>query len=342
MEPRRNRPQFFNPFTERKKDFYPLLRGFFRAMPLHCWSSNHIARVLSVAASNPAIFGFPQQPTCIVNTAHCLPSIRSKARGVAAFGVERGCKSIIVPSSCSGDPLDEVDAQMIVPLFRWNPGVQYLYLSRSCQAMTPRLVPYLARCHKLQEVTLEGWNDAVAIHSIAMACKSLEVIDTYSLDDEPRRWKSELPIQALSTLTEMHPKLRAVKSHRLYLADWLEATQYSRCRHTVALIPFSCDYVLLLYACWMALVCIPAYCMYRWTRSHCRKVCSDGYAFFWGVMAFTFTMTSFMAADAVLAPRYGRAWTHLVMYPLLVKHSMSTRSMKKALTVTASHGRGKL
>lgn len=351
MEPRRFRRVFFNPFTEKKRvgEYLPIFRGFFRTMPLHRWSSNDIQKMLGYAAVNPTLFGFPQQPTCIVNTVYFLPSYRSRVRGVFAFGTERGCKSILVPSSCSDESFDEMDAKLIEPLFRLNPGVEYVYLSRSCEGMAPKLTGYLAHCPRLREITLEGWTDAVAIHKIMMACKSADVLDTYSLDDSARSWKNELSVQALSTLIEMHPKLRAVKSHRLYLADWLAATQFSRCRHNVALVTFVCDYVVLLYTTFVILLCFPAYLVYRFLKWGLAGWLSPEYTFFWSVMGFVFTVLTGTAVDYLMCSRYGRAWVHMYKYPILIKRRVDLWALarqrgggKSLVTVTSSSpGKGK-
>lgn len=321
MEPRRWRPRFYNPFTERKRrlEYVPLYRGFFRAMPLHSWSMNDIQKTLGYAALNPSLFGFPEAPTCVVNTAYFLPSLRSRLRGVWAFGTERGCKNIIVPQSCSGEPFDALDARLIEPLFRWNPGVEYVYLSRHCEAMAPQLVASLSRCHHLRELTLEGWNDAVAVHRVMMACKHADVLDTFSLDEPPRQWRNEVSVQALTTLVEMHPKLRAVKSHRLYLTDWYEATRFSRCKHNVALIPFSCDFVMLFYVLFLGVVCVPAYAVYRLVRRLCEGRVSDSYSAFWGVMGFVATVTAVIVVDAMGRTTRGQGWVHMQKYFIFAK-----------------------
>ncbi|KPA85481.1 putative mitochondrial hypothetical protein [Leptomonas pyrrhocoris] len=321
MEPRRWRPKFYNPFTERKKrlGYLPLYRGFFRTMPLHRWSMNDIQKVLGYAALNPSLFGFPDQPTCIVNTAYFLPSLRSRLRGVWAFGTERGCKNIIVPHSCSNENFDVLDARLIEPLFRWNPGVQYVYLSRHCQPMAQQLLSSLSKCPHLREVTLEGWNDAVAVHRVMAACKQADVLETYSLDDPPRDWRNELSVQALTTLIEMHPKLRAVKSHRLYLTDWYEATRFSRCKHNVALVPFSCDFVILFYGMFLLLVCVPAYGAYRLVYALARDRLSVAYAWFWSVMAFIATFAAIVVFDTIGWSYRGRGWVYMQKYFILAK-----------------------
>eukprot|EP00796_Vickermania_ingenoplastis_P008353 gene8353-5851_t len=312
MEPRRFRQKFFNPFTERRKldGYHPIFMGFFRAMPLHRWSSGHIQKILGLAAAHPTLFGLPPQPTCVVNTLYFTPSSRGRVpAGLRAFGFERGCKSIVVPASCSGIPFDAVDVKAIEPLFRWNPGLEYAYLSHSCQGAAAQLAPVLARCPKLREVTLEGWSDAVGIHRVMMACKGVDVLDTFSLEDEPREWKNEVSVQALSTLTEMHPRLRAVKSHRPYLLDWQLATQFSRCRHNVALVVYVCDYVLLLYLLFLALLFIPAYGTYQLVRHVATGYLSDTYVLFWGVIGFAATVGGGVLLDYLMAPRFGRCWT---------------------------------
>lgn len=321
MEPRRWRPKFYNPFTERKArlEYLPLYRGFFRTMPLHRWSMNDIQKTLGYAALNPSLFGFPEQPTCVVNTAYFLPSLRSRLRGVWAFGTERGCKNIIVPHSCSNENFDALDARLIEPLFRWNPGVQYVYLSRHCQPMAQQLASSLSRCTHLREVTLEGWGDAVAIHRIMMACKQADVLETYSLDDPPREWRNELSVQALTTLIEMHPKLRAVKSHRLFLTDWYEATRFSRCKHNVALVPFSCDFVLLFYGLFLLLVCIPCCGVYKLVYALTTDRLSEAYVWFWSVMAFLATFAAIVAFDAVGWSYRGRGWVHMQKYFIFAK-----------------------
>lgn len=321
MEPRRWRPKFFNPFTERRGrvSYLPLYMGFFRQMPLHRWSLPDIQRVLGYAALNPSLFGFEERPTCVVNTLYFVPSHRSLQRGVFAFGHERGCKNLVIPASCSGDSFDAVDVKLIEPLFRWNPGLEYVYLSQSCQPMAQHLAPLLAKCHRLQLVTLEGWDDAVAIHRVVMACKQVETLDAFSPVDLPRDWQNELAVQALTTMIEMHPKLRCVKSHRLFLGDWYTATLHSRCKHNVALVPFSCDYDLLHYAGFLLLLCIPALGVYKAVCAATTGRLSDNYSNFWSVVSFVATVLLIATFDAVNHRYYGRAWVHMHKYCILAK-----------------------
>ncbi|KAG8348371.1 hypothetical protein TRVL_00788 [Trypanosoma vivax] len=326
MEPRVWRPKFYNPFTERRRltTHIAVYRGFFRVMPLHRWSLSQMQSILGYAASHPSLFGFPEQATCIVNTAHFLPSHRSRLRGIWVFGTERGCRSIIVPASCNGEPFDTLDAKLMEPLFRWNPGVEYIYLSQYCQPMAQQLVPYLQRCTQLRTLTLEGWNDATAIHRVIMACKYVDTVDTFSLDDPPRHWKNELSVQALNTLIEMHPRLIRVKATRIYLADWYEATQYSRCKHNVALVPFTCDFALLHYCLFLFIIFLFAYVVYRNTRRMLVGRCSDAYLPFWSSLAATVFFAALTAMDLARWRTHGRGWVHMNMYVLLARRRLET------------------
>lgn len=321
MEPRRWRPKFYNPFTERKQHagYPPLYGGFFRIMPLHRWSNSDTQKVLGYAAVNPSLFGFPDQPTCIVNPASFLPSMRGRLRGVMAFGADRGCKNIVIPGGCHQADYVDVDAKLLEPLFRFNPGVEYVYLAKECEPLTPQLVSLLSRCNQLHTITLEGWNDAVAIHRIVMACKQVDVVDTFSLDDPPREWKNEVSVQALCTLTEMHPKLRVVKSDRSYLTDWSGATQFSRCKHNVALLVYTCNYVALFSLLFWGLLAIPAFLTYLVMRKLTKGHFSPDYEFFWSVMAALGMFTTLMVVDWLGWKTRGRGWVHLQKYFILAK-----------------------
>ncbi|PWV00617.1 hypothetical protein C4B63_6g496 [Trypanosoma cruzi] len=337
MEPRVWRPKFFNPFSERRtlRRHLPIYRGFFRVMPLHRWSLKDLQAILGYAALHPSLFGFPEQSTCIVNTAYFLPSHRSRSRGIWVFGSERGCKSIIVPASCNTEPFDALDAKLMEPLFRWNPGVEYLYLSRFCQPMALYLVPYLQRCTQLRTLTLEGWDDATAIHRVVMACKNVDVLDAFSLDDPPRKWKNELSVQSLNTLIEMHPKLICVKATRVYLADWHEATQFSRCKHNIALVTFSCDYVLLHYGLFLLLLCIPCYFVFKGMWRLLEGMVIPAYQFFWSVIAAVVVFAAVVFLDVGVWHTYGRGWVQMQKYVILARRrwDAAMRLQQKSLTV---------
>lgn len=338
MEPRYFKRAFVNPFTDKKRHSrsYAWYKGFFRAMPLHRWSLAHTERVLDIAASRPSMFGLPDLPTAIVNPAYFLPSLRSRQSGTYVFGTERGCKSIVVPSSMSNEGYDVVDAKLIEPLFRWNPGVEYLYLSRQCQTMTPQLLPHLSKLKNITRITLEGWNDAAAIHRIVMVCKNVEVLDTYGVDTAPREWKSELSVQALTTLIEMHPKLRSVESQRAYLSDWFYATQHSRCKHNIALVPSTCNYVPLWTACYTIVVCLFTVMVFNLVRYVTEVL--GGIRKAWSVFYASLTALVFFAAvvadDYVNRFRRGRTWVHMQKYAVLLLWRLSRRRPVASSAIT--------
>ena len=59
------------------------------------------------------------------------------------YGAERGCKNLIIPPPCSREGFDKLDAKLMEPLFRWNPGLEYLYLCNACETMAAELAQYL-------------------------------------------------------------------------------------------------------------------------------------------------------------------------------------------------------
>jgi hypothetical protein len=323
MEPRVQRSKFFNPFHEARKvvPHWPMYKGFFRSMPMHRWKLPHVEQVLEFAALRPSMFGLPHLPTCIVNTAHFLPSSRSVAAGVWVFGQERGCKSLVIPRSCNEEPFDKVDAKLVQNLFRLNPGLEHLYLSQSCQPMVPQLVPLLSRLRSLKTVTLEGWNDAVAVHKVLMACKQAEVMDGYSYDQVYPSWADELSIQAINTVVEMHPKLRAVEGSRNFLESWYTASKYSRCRHNIALIPATCMWSVCfgaLSVAGMLLVCIYVYRLFAWALGKVPMIgqtAGVALGFFVGVIVFGFLVMD----DHINRHHRGRHWMHVIKYAVLMQ-----------------------
>ncbi|RNF11631.1 hypothetical protein TraAM80_00826 [Trypanosoma rangeli] len=210
-----------------------------------------------------------------------------------------------------------LDAKLIGPPFRWNPGVEYIYLSRFCQPMALYLVPYLQRCTQLPTLTLEGWNDATAIHRVLMACRSLDVLDGFSLNDTPRNWKNELSVQALNTLIEMHPKLICVKATRLYLGDWHEATQFSWCRHNIALVLFSCDYVILHCGLFLLLLCIPNYTVLKGRQWLLAETLTSAYQSFWSVIAAVVVFVALVGVDMAGWRTYDRFWLYIQKHVIL-------------------------
>lgn len=342
--PQGEKPKFYNPFSGTKVlargGRRPVFRAFFRSMPLHRYSLGHIQGVFEYVAVEPSRFGFPPAPTCVVNTAYLLPSNRSRSTGVYVFGSERGCKNIIIPSSCNGLPFDKLDIKMLEPIFKWNPGASYIYLSLECQTVASEIANCLKTMRNISDVTLEGWSDPIAIHKIVMACKHVELLDCYSIEDPPREWKTEAGVQALCTLIEMHPKLRGVCATRNYLLDWYEATVSSRCKHNIALIPFGDDYMLIYYMVWAFAVWIVCWYLsdliYRLILTKLldkeeHPLMLETAWFF--VLAASFG--SIIVSDIILTPKYGRSWTHLVKHYILFSRYWALRNQGKALAVVA-------
>lgn len=342
MEPRWQRPKFFNPFTEVAKvtPYRQWFKGFFRAMPLHRWSLRHAEEVLEFCAQRPSLFGLPDRPTCIVNTAHFLPSNRSKTAGVWVFGTERGCKSLVIPRSMSSEMFDTMDAKLVESIFRWNPGMEYLYLSRSCQPMYLEILPHLSRLRNLTRITLEGWDDAVAIHKVGMMCKSLEVIDTYTFDESRPDWHREVSVQAITTLIEMHPKLRSVEGSRNFLEAWFVATKYSRCKHNIALCPATCGFSV----CYMAIFTIAmlvvscgAYRLYVELLSRIPGVHYSA-AVFIGFFASIATFVLLLVDDHINRHRRGRAWMQVAKVAVLAQRRWALRARGPSALAVAGTG----
>lgn len=261
MEENINGPNFLNVFGKqltlsRRALFY----GAFRCFPMHRWQLAHIGIVLSAVAKRPKMFGLPPVPTCVVNPANFLPAFRSRQEGITVFGTDRGCKTIVVPPSCSNEPYDSLDAKMMLPLFKRNPGVELLYLSKDCRRIVGDLSSTLHQCRSLKTVVLPDWSDAVAIHRLVMSCRRVNVVDVFTLLHSKKNWsKTEEGVQALTTLIEMHPKLSCVTGASNALQDWYLATRYSRCRHNVALVRIDTLDVLAWIALWILCVFCATY-----------------------------------------------------------------------------------
>lgn len=346
---RGKRPKFYNPFSGNKVLMRggrrPVFRAFFRVMPLQRWSLGQIQGVLEYVAVEPSRFGFPPAATCVVNTAYLLPSARSRSSGVYVFGSERGCKSIIIPGSCNAQPFDKLDIKMLEPIFRWNPGVTYVYLSLECQGVATEIAAQLSKLRYITDITLEGWSDPIAIHKILMACKQVELLDAYSIEDPPREWMTEAGVQALSTLIEMHPKLRGVCATRNYLADWYDATKTSRCKHNIALIPFGDDYVLIYYllwafgfwvVCWLLAALLYDYVIVPLLDKEKRPIAVETVWF----LSLATLFGSVIISDMILTPHYGRGWTRLVKHYILLMRYWALKRQGKALAVAAPAGVG--
>jgi hypothetical protein len=243
-----------------------------------------------------------------VNPLLLTRNVRSKNLGVSVYGVDRGCKTLVVPPSSSGSPYDELDAQLIGPLFKRNPSLEYLFLSRDCIPIVTQLAPYLSQLRSLKSLAIPGWDNAAAIHKVVMACKNCEVVDTTSLDmSRSQDWNNEASVQALSTLIEMHPKLRCVLGSRAYLTQWYRATLFSRCRFNVALMFDTCEWSLLFSALW-GVVCIYVVSQAIYRSLALLKLIEDGTKN--QKIAFLAVFPVVVGFDHFKRKQYGRLWTH--------------------------------
>lgn len=185
--------------------------------------------------------------------------------------------------------------------------------------MTAQLIPQLSKLRNLTMITLEGWTDAVAIHKVMMICKSVEVLDLYSIDEQRRDWTNELSVQALTTLVEMHPKIRAVQGSRALLEKWYAATKYSRCKHNVALMPETCSFAVFfitLYVTLMLFLATRIYAFVDWLLIKVLKTRED----VGDLSAFVIALVSFfflLIDDHVNRHRRGRTWVNLCKYLIL-------------------------
>nr|CCC95410.1 hypothetical protein, unlikely [Trypanosoma congolense IL3000] len=115
----------------------------------------------------------------------------------------------------------------------------------------------------------------------------------------------------------MHPKLLCVKATRNYLCDWYEATQFSRCKHNIALVPFSCDFVLLHYGMFLLLASLVAYALFSGTWWLLQDMCSRAYLAFWSTIVAVTAFTAMVALDAAGGRTRGQAWVHMQKYLII-------------------------
>lgn len=248
--------------------------GFFRAAPLHRWSLSQISIVLEFASRRPGFFGFPTEHisriaatpasenvpqsssikgprAAIVNTTHLLPSARGRQSGIAVFGPDRGCRSIIIPPSCSGHPFDATDVKMLEPLFRRNPSIEYLYLSRHCEPIAPLLAPLLKQHGRhVTRVCLPDWEDPAAITQIVMATPNCRQLDVMCPDEAYKYWNNEAAVEAMTEMLEMHSKLKEIYGTTTFLAAIEDASKFSRCKHQVALRTYNCPWAFFYKCVW--------------------------------------------------------------------------------------------
>ena len=326
MQERRWRPKFWNPFAENKSSFRAFFRGFFREMPLHMWSTAHVTKILEYAAARPKYFGFPDGQLCIVNPILLTKNLRSRQQGVTVFGSERGCKSIVVPLSCTGAPFDEYDCRLIEPLFKKNPSVEYIFLSSDCMPMVNQLVPVLSQLRHVKTLALPGWSDAIAIHKIVMACKHCEIVDAMSLESKEINWVNEASVQALCALIEMHPKLRAVLATRFYLAHWYAATLHSRCRFNVALMMDTCESGGLQWFFWYAVV----FMLLIYGTAALRKMMpfEEYTCYVVQSLLLALLVVIGIARDHLRRRTVGRLWLHATKYVVLGLRRVAVRKLK--------------
>jgi hypothetical protein len=353
MQERILRPKWINPFTRKSKGALqkPWFEGFLRAAPLHRWSLSHITRILELVSKEPDLFGLPQRPTCVINTSHMLPSARSRQSGITVFGTERGCKTVVVPPSCSRHPFDATDAKLMEPIFRWNPSVELLFLSKSCEPIAHLLAPQLKPLRHLTTLVLVDWEDPAAIHKVVMACTNLEMLDTVCPDEQPKNWQSAVAVESLSDMIEMHRKLKCLTATADFLGSFYHATEFSRCKHNVALVGKWCRASRFFRAVWITntvLACLMIGCatsvaLYRFEIRPDEK---DWFRDFGPPIAGLVFAGLFVALDHFRFKHTGRGWTYWVRYLVLLRRrfgkptvtyeTKAPRPVPKALPATSA------
>lgn len=265
MEDRRWRSQrFYNPFVRKPSSassVRPMFMGFLRAVVIHRWSMAHNLALFEFIARRPLAFGLPDAPTCVVNTTALLPSARARNVGISVMGPERGCKTLVVPHSCSGHAYDATDAKMIEPLFRWNPSITTVFLSKDCEPIAAELGSYIAKYNQrqLKTLILPEWESASAINKIAMAPKTLEMVDLFCPQTTRKDWGNEVAVEAWCELFEMHPTLKGIQGTTDVLHTVSECTRFCRCKHNVALVPTACLWTRFYAHVWFLLICMCSY-----------------------------------------------------------------------------------
>jgi hypothetical protein len=326
MEERRGRSKFVDPFTPKPQGdkTKSMFCGFLRSAPMHRWRLAHVVPILEFIARRPTLFGLPDATTCVVNTSHMLPSARSRRSGITVFGKERGCKTIVIPPSCSGHPFDDVDAKMMEPLFRWNPSADLVYLSKECEQIAPQLAQFISKTRTIKRVTMVDWESAAAVNRVVMACKSLEVVDVMSPDESSKNWHNEESVEAMCEMIEMHPKIRAIHGTQPYLHTIFDAVTFSRCKHNVALVPMWCRYARFYKGMWFLSVTLIAlavaymvHAVLEWVLPD-RRYTRDAV---W-VVVFLGGSAAIMAIDYFRFKYSGRSWTFFARYLCLLRRRL--------------------
>lgn len=324
MQERFLRPKFTNPFTPKNVPTRPMFMGFFRAAPLHRFGMGTITAILDLAAKRPEVFGLPDAKTCVVNTTYMLPSVRSRQHGITVFGTERGCRTVVIPASCSKHAFDVTDAKLMEPIFRWNPSVETLFLSKDCESIAPQLAALVRPLRLLKRVIMVDWEDPANINKVVMAARSCEEIDVMSPDEQFKNWNNEVAVESMCEMIEMHQKLRAIHGSVDYLSAVSNAVQFSRCKHNVAMVMEWCGWSRVFratwtlgvaalwaafgYAVWWAMqTAVPEYKLSREILS-CALACMGAVAVI-GLDHFRFRHT-------------GRGWTYGVRWLVLARHRL--------------------
>jgi len=325
------RPKFRNPFTRKDAGHQqsPLFEGWLRAAPFHRWNLTQISQVLDLVSKEPGLFGFPARPTCVVNVTHMLPSARSRQSGITVFGTERGCKTIVVPPSCSQHPFDSVDAKLMEPLFKWNPSVELLYLSKSCESIAGEIGPWLKPCRQIKRAVLVDWEDPRAINKIVMNCKNLEVLDTVSPDEQQKTWNNAVAIESLTELIEMHQHLKAIEATTEFLGAFNHAIEFSRCKHNVALIGKWCRYARMYRGFWVIGIFTSCLAMgvgasVALLRFEIRPERMDWLRDFGPPVAGIVAAITIVTLDHFKFKHTGRRWTYYVRYLVLIRKRFGT------------------
>ena len=322
MQERWLRPKFFNPFTEKPRNFdcRPMFDGFFRSAPLHLWSLNRVGKLLAFVAKRPSLFGFDNVPTCVVDPSSLLHSARSKSLGVASFGKDRGCKTLVIPASMTSDPYDVLDAKLIEPLIRWNPSLETVFLHKDCQPMAGELGRWLGKSRTIKKMILPDWDDPLAIAKVVMPCKHVEVIEVAKPDEAFKDWKNEAAVGTWCELIEMHPKLGSIRGGRDYISHVYQAIQFSRCKHNIALLDFGCNWSVWWWIGWLAGVVgfwwVAGLMEHRLAKSFLREKRQQDLS--WLLFVFTGIVCTVLL-DFFRHPYMGRSWVYYVRYGVMLR-----------------------
>jgi hypothetical protein len=302
----------------------PYFNGLFRAAPLHKWSVRAVTSMLSLMATRPSLYGFEDQALCCINPVSLSRSARSRSQGITCFGVERGCKTLVIPASISRDPYDALDMKLIEPLIRWNPSLEVVYLDRDCQAISEELGKSLAKCKSLKKVILPDWSDPVAIKNVVLPCKSVTTIDVAHPDVTRKDWGKPEAVQAFCELIEMHPNVQSFRGHINYLREVYVAFQFSRCKHNVALLQSGCVYSGLFHMAWFFGLVFFCHAVGLVLFEVMKKIWPErkGWRDFVWLVCFFGGTAFFSLTDLLRYPIVGRQWTYYAKYAVFLRRRL--------------------